>query len=63
MSNSTPEGWKLVPIVPTDEMLNAAFERYRHTTITITDRERFTLYLKYDYQAMVEAAPNSEVKL
>jgi hypothetical protein len=48
-------GWKLVPITPTDEMLNAAQERL----CMLRNVTHFDDYLEAArYTAMVEAAPS-----
>jgi hypothetical protein len=67
-----PAGWKLVPVEPTDEMLDAACISqggYIDTTLKEwADKhsngivERIHNYLSSDYKAMLSAAPECEVK-
>jgi hypothetical protein len=69
---NAPDGWKLVPVEPTDEMLDAACisqAGYINTTFKEwADNhsngivERIRKYLSGDYKAMISAAPECEAK-
>jgi hypothetical protein len=65
-----PDGWKLVPVEPTDEMLDATFiSQYGYINTTfkeLADKhsggivEQIRNYLSGDYKAMLSAAPEYE---
>ena len=50
---SVPEGWKLVPIEPTMEMLMADFEMY-----TVSSGIRYAPNKRNLYRAMLASAPS-----
>ena len=60
-----PDGYKLVPIEPTDEMIDAAMSRYKHQSdsqaYAFKEMHRWNFF--YDYEAMIDASPptNTEV--
>jgi hypothetical protein len=69
-SLKAPDGWQLVPVYPTDEMLDAAcisqagyidttFKEWadKHSNGIV---ERIRNYLSADYKAMLSAAPEYE---
>ena len=51
-----PEGWKLVPIEPTDEMRNAG----RDEVSFVADVGSFDIIATQAYKAMIAAAPKPE---
>ena len=54
---SIPEGWQLVPIEPTSEMLEAAYKS--HWTIQVAD-DAYEFNAENPYKAMLAAAPKPE---
>lgn len=56
---AVPEGWKLVPIEPTDEMCKAAFEARDKWPSAHCDnwREQRYSFAQPRYKAMLDAAP------
>lgn len=54
---SAPEGWKLVPIEPTPEMLNADFEMY-----AVGSGLRYKANKRNLYAAMLASAPSTAPK-
>lgn len=64
-----PEGWKLVPVEPTDEMQDAAgesvygYSRYQAEEWGKSEKFESSAYVGVEaYRAMLAAAPNHEVK-
>jgi hypothetical protein len=67
-----PGGWKLVPVEPTDEMLDATcISQYGYISTTfkeLADKhsngivEQIRDYLSGDYKAMLSAAPECKAK-
>lgn len=53
MTRATPEGWKLVPVEPTDEMINAAYRFWPNP------ENPGTSLLEGYYAAMLAAAPEA----
>ena len=60
-----PDGYKLVPLEATDEMIDAAMSRYKHQSDSqaYAFKEMHRLNFRYDYKAMIAASPpiNTEV--
>ena len=56
-----PEGWKLVPVVPTTEMVEAYFAGKMEAQ-SCTHQQRARERVARDYRAMLAAAPKPEAK-
>ena len=58
---TVPEGWQLVPVVPTEEMLAATCDENRRPRVLEftkpEDRSKPYLMARYIYPAMLAAAP------
>ena len=54
-----PDGYTLVPIEPTDEMIDAAMSRYKHQSDSqaYAFKEMHRLNFRYDYKAMIDVSP------
>lgn len=52
---AVPDGWVLVPVEPTEDMLNAATENYKHPERWHTERANV-------YKRMVAAAPRQGIR-